>query len=140
LLVAITGKWSNKLQGQPNSSPSRRLVQSQSLRRIWPPPGAKNARPKSEASALRKEGSEVQCDGLLREAISHLEALLLRTEIKGRRAYYMAEIGELFGRLGDLVKARSWIEQALKNYEEIGDVGGVANCLGSSCALVFMRG
>lgn len=88
----------------------------------------------SEASALRGEESETQRAALLREAISHLEALLLRTEIKGRRAYYMAEIGELFGRLGNLVEARSWIEQALKNYEEIGDVGGVANCLGSLAA------
>jgi tetratricopeptide (TPR) repeat protein len=88
----------------------------------------------SEASALRGKESEAQCDSLRREAISHLEALLLRTEIKGRRAYYMTEIGELFGHLGDLVQARSWIEQALKNYEEIGDVGGVANCLGSLAA------
>ncbi|MHB8580524.1 MAG: tetratricopeptide repeat protein [Ignavibacteriaceae bacterium] len=89
---------------------------------------------KSEASVLRGEESKAQREGLLREAISHLESLLLRTEIKGRRAFYMNEIGGLFAVLGDLIEARSWFEHALKNYDEIGDMGGVANALGDLAA------
>jgi hypothetical protein len=63
------------------------------------------------------------------EALAHLETLLVKSEVKGRRAHYMSRIGELHGRLRNLTEARLWFEQALRNFEEIGDAGGVAYSL-----------
>lgn len=76
----------------------------------------------------RREDDE---DGkrIVREALAHLEALLVKCEVKGRRAHYMSRIGQLHGRLRNLTEARSWFEQALRNFEEIGDAGGVADSL-----------
>jgi len=76
----------------------------------------------------RREDDE---DGkrIVREALAHLEALLVKCEVKGRRAHYMSRIGQLHGRLHNLTEARSWFEQALRNFEEIGDAGGVADSL-----------
>ena len=66
---------------------------------------------------------------IVHEALELLESLLVRCQVKGRRADYMSRIGELHGRLSDLAEASSWFEQALRNFEEIGDAGGIADCL-----------
>lgn len=41
----------------------------------------------------------------------------------------MSRVAHLHGRLRNLTEARSWFEQALRNFEEIGDAGGVADSL-----------
>lgn len=71
---------------------------------------------------------------IVREALARLEALLVKCEVKGRRAHYMSRIGSLHGRLRNLTEARSWFEQALRNFEEIGDAGGIADSLGMLAA------
>lgn len=66
-----------------------------------------------------------------KEAISVLEKLLFRTENQGYRAFLMGRIGTLYQRLERVEEARNWFHQAKELFERIGDVQGVANCLGA---------
>jgi len=77
----------------------------------------------TDADAKRQEA--------LRTAIASLETLLLKTQVKGRRAFLMGKIGSFHQRLAKFNDAISWFTRAKDVYEEIGNVGGVANCLSS---------
>lgn len=46
----------------------------------------------------------------------------------------MREIGEIYGKLGNIREARHWLERALCENEEIGDVSGMGRCLASLAA------
>lgn len=86
-----------------------------------------------EANVLRGKDEQREDDEegkpLVAEALALLESLLVNCQIKGRRAHYMRRIGSLYGRLRNLTEARSWCEQALRTFEEIGDAGGIADSL-----------
>jgi tetratricopeptide (TPR) repeat protein len=86
-----------------------------------------------EANARRGKDKRREDDeegkAIVREVLTHLEALLVKCQVKGRRAHYMRRIGSLHGRLGNLTEARSWFEKALQNAEEIGDAHGMADSL-----------
>ena len=85
----------------------------------------------AEAIPGNAEDGHGPAEPLLREAVGHLEGLLRNSEVKGRRAVYMARIGGLHGRLRNLNVACSWFNQALQTFEEIGDQHGIADCLAS---------
>jgi tetratricopeptide (TPR) repeat protein len=88
----------------------------------------------AEADALRDESNKEARESLVHEAITALEPLAEKCEVKGRRAWFLAELGGLHARLGDLVEARMCFSEALHLYEEIGGMGGTADCLGSLAA------
>ena len=77
---------------------------------------------------------------LLNSALEHLLAALTATQVKGRRAVLMGRMATVYGRLGNLAEARSWLEQALTLFEEIGDAGGSLNVLGRLAALAREEG
>lgn len=64
-------------------------------------------------------------------AIEALEGLLVKTQVKGRRAFLMGRIGSLHQRLGRHTEALHWFEQAEDLFEETGDPHGLANCVGA---------
>jgi tetratricopeptide (TPR) repeat protein len=65
------------------------------------------------------------------EAVGVLGKLLLRAQVKGRRAFLMGRIGALHQQLGSSDEALDWFQQAKQVFEEIGDVHGIVNCYGS---------
>jgi len=77
------------------------------------------------------EGADQARNDATKEAIPVLEKLLLRTQVQGRRAFLMGRIGSLYQRLEKLEEALNWFHQAREVFGAIGDVHGVANCLGS---------
>lgn len=77
------------------------------------------------------DGANEKREVAAREAIRALEKLLLRTQVKGRRAFLMGRIGALYQRVKSLDEALNWFQQAKEVFEEIGDVHGLANCFGS---------
>jgi tetratricopeptide (TPR) repeat protein len=77
-----------------------------------------------------ENGNEKREDAA-RTAIRALEHLLLKTQVKGRRAFLMGRIGSLHQRLGNREEALSWFQRAQEIFLAIGDVPGIANCLGS---------
>ena len=76
-----------------------------------------------DAKTKRKEALNI--------AITSLEKLLPKTQVKGRRAFLIGRIGSLYQQLGNLDEALNWLARAKQLFEEIGDIAGVANCLGS---------
>ncbi len=78
--------------------------------------------------------------GLLKSALQHLHLAMTATQVKGRRAVLMRRIATVHGRLGNLPEARSWLEQALAVFEEIGDSGGTLQILGQLAALASEEG
>lgn len=65
------------------------------------------------------------------QAIQALERLLVKTQVKGRRAFLMGRIGSLYQKIESWEEALSWLEMARKAFTEINDVHGIVNCLGS---------
>jgi tetratricopeptide (TPR) repeat protein len=97
------------------------------------------------ADCLLDEAGERQAKtdeqrGLLESALSHLHSAMRATQVKGRRAVFMRRIATVHGRLGNLPEARSWLEQALAVFEEIGDSGGTLQILGQLAALAREEG
>ena len=88
----------------------------------------------AEASTLDGTAARATRENLFRCAVKHLDSALAKCEVKGRRAEYMRQIGDLYGWLRDIHEARGWFEQALREYEEIGDVRGLGACLASLAA------
>ena len=76
-----------------------------------------------DANTNRKEALTI--------AIASLEKLLPKTQVKGRRAFLIGRIGSLYQQSGNLEEALNWFTRAKQLFEEIGDIAGVANCLGS---------
>ncbi len=88
----------------------------------------------AEARLLKAKGDEDARKKLFVSAVKHLESALSKCEVKGRRAEYMHQIGDLYGWLRNLHEARAWFERALHEYEEIGDVMGIGESLASLAA------
>ena len=82
-----------------------------------------------ETSLLAGKEAETARNKLCLSAVKHFESALSKCEVKGRRAEYMCQIGHLYAGLDNLREARTWFERALHEYEEIGDVRGVGECL-----------
>ena len=78
--------------------------------------------------------------GLLESALEHLHLAMMATQVKGRRAVFMRRIATTHARLGNLPEARSWLEQALAVFEEIGDTGGALQVLGNLVGLTHEEG
>ena len=76
-----------------------------------------------DAKAKRKEALTI--------AIASLEKLLPKIQVKGRRAFLIGRIGSLYQQSENLDEALNWLTRAKQLFEEIGDIAGVANCLGS---------
>jgi tetratricopeptide (TPR) repeat protein len=74
---------------------------------------------------------ENQRDKALSIAIASLERALVRKQVKAQRAFVMGRIGSLYQRMRGWNDALNWLTQAKQVFEEIGDVSGIANCLGS---------
>lgn len=83
----------------------------------------------AEAGTLDGDEARTTREQLLRSAVRHLEAAIFKCEVRGRRAEYMREIGEIYGSLREIHEARAWFEKALAEHEEIGDLVGIANSL-----------
>jgi tetratricopeptide (TPR) repeat protein len=88
-----------------------------------------------EAKTVQGKDAEAARSDLFRAAVRHVEAALPKSEVKGRRAYFMHKIGELHGWLRNLPEARRWFEQSLREYGEIGDVAGMGRGLASLAAV-----
>jgi len=73
--------------------------------------------------------AKAEREKLIGSAIKHLELALSKCEVKGRRAEQMHRIGDLYGSIHNLHEARIWFERALREFEEIGDVAGICDCL-----------
>lgn len=91
-----------------------------------------------EAGEGRKKTDEQR--GLLESALKQLHSAMTATQVKGRRAVFMRRIASVHGRLGNLPEARSWLEQALAVFEEIGDSGGTLQIFGQLAALAREEG
>jgi tetratricopeptide (TPR) repeat protein len=83
----------------------------------------------AEARLLKGKEDEDARKKLLSSAMKHLESALSECEVKGRRAEYMQQLGDLHGWLHNLHDARNWFERALHEHEEIGDIAGICECL-----------
>jgi tetratricopeptide (TPR) repeat protein len=83
----------------------------------------------AEARLLKGKDNEDVRKKMFVSAVKHLETALSKCEVKGRRAEYMRQIGDLHGWLNNLHEARNWFERALHEHEEIGDIGSVCECL-----------
>lgn len=97
------------------------------------------------ADCLLNEAGEgraksIEEHGLLELALRQLHSAMSATQVKGRRAVFMRRIATVHGRLGNLPEARSWLEQALAVFEEIGDTGGTLQILGQFAALAREEG
>jgi len=77
---------------------------------------------------------------LLRNALEHLFLALEATQVRGRRAVFMKRIATAYARLGNLPETRSWLEQALSVFEEIGDAGGILQVLANLAGLAHEEG
>lgn len=77
---------------------------------------------------------------LLLDALTQLHAAMKATQVKGRRAVFMRRIGAVHARLGNFPETRSWLEQALAVFEEIGDSGGSLQVLGQLSCLAGEEG
>jgi len=78
--------------------------------------------------------------GLLQSALGHLHSAMTATQVKGRRAVFMRRIAAIHARLGNFPETRSWLEQALAVFEEIGDSGGSLQALGQLSCLAREEG
>lgn len=74
---------------------------------------------------------ESQRDKALNTAIVSLERALVGKQVKGRRGFLMGRIGSLHQRMSHWNDALNWFTQAKQVFEEIGNVSGIASCLGS---------
>jgi tetratricopeptide (TPR) repeat protein len=77
-----------------------------------------------QAKAKRSEAATM--------AIDALERALPVEQTPRHRAFLMGRIGSLHHRLGEFDEALDWFARAKRIFEKVGDVAGVANCLGSS--------
>lgn len=77
---------------------------------------------------------------LLHDALTQLHAAMKATQVKGRRAVFMRRIAAVHARLGNFPETRSWLEQALVVFEEIGDSGGSLQVLGQLSCLAREEG
>jgi tetratricopeptide (TPR) repeat protein len=89
----------------------------------------------AEARLQKRKEDENSRNELLSSALKHLESALSKCEVKGRRAELMCQIGDLHGWLRNLHEVRNWFERALHEYEEIGDIAGVCECLAHLAAV-----
>ena len=78
--------------------------------------------------------------GLLESALKHFHLAMTATQVKGRRAVFMRRIAAIHARLGNFPETRSWLEQALAVFEEIGDSGGSLQVLGQLSCLAREEG
>jgi len=77
---------------------------------------------------------------LLHDALAQLHAAMKTTQVKGRRAVFMKRLATVHSRLGNFSETRSWLEQALAVFEEIGDAGGSLQVLGQLSSLAREEG
>jgi len=89
----------------------------------------------AEARLLKGKEAEDARKNLFVSAVKHLESALSKCEVKGRRAEYMRQIGDLHGWLHNLHEARNWFERALHEHEEIGDIASICECLAFLAAM-----
>ena len=68
---------------------------------------------------------------LLSDAIQTLEKLLLSVQAEPRRAFMIGKIGSLYERMENYQQALVYYERAKKAFEDLSDIHGKANCLGS---------
>jgi tetratricopeptide (TPR) repeat protein len=78
--------------------------------------------------------------GLLQSALTHFHSAMTATQVKGRRAVFMRRIAAIHARLANFPETRSWLEQALAVFEEIGDSGGSLQVLGQLSCLAREEG
>ncbi len=88
----------------------------------------------AEVEGLYASSETVRAEPVAREAIAVLQSLASTCEIKGRRAYFLKRMGRFCGLLREFQEARQHLSEALDLFEEIGDAGGTASCLGMLAA------
>ncbi|MBI1927762.1 tetratricopeptide repeat protein [Candidatus Poribacteria bacterium] len=67
---------------------------------------------------------------LLSDGIQTLEKLLLSVQAEPERAFITGQIGFFYERMENLQQALVYYQKAMKSFESLSDIGGVANCLG----------
>jgi tetratricopeptide (TPR) repeat protein len=77
------------------------------------------------------ENKTQEREELLNRARKILEQILTLSCPKPRRAYALGWLGALNEKLENSQEALIWYEKARKEYEDIGDIGGIASSLGS---------
>jgi len=88
-----------------------------------------------EANTLGGSEAEAARNELFMCALGQLETALPHCDVRGRRAELMQRIGELHGWMKNVREARKWFEQALHEFEQVGDAAGVGESLGSLAAV-----
>lgn len=83
----------------------------------------------AEARTIRGKDGQSAREQLFKRAIQHFESVRSKSEVKGQRAEATHKIGELYGWLGEIAEARACCEQALHEFEELGDACGQSQCL-----------
>ena len=77
---------------------------------------------------------------LLHDALAQIFAAMKTTQVKGRRAVFMKRLAAVHSRLGNFSETRSWLEQALAVFEEIGDTSGSLQVFGQLSCLAGEEG
>jgi len=85
----------------------------------------------AEAHLISGEKHKADRMALFSLARRDIEAALSNCEVRGRRAEFMERLGTICGYSEEPQQARTWFERALAEFEIIGDVAGVARCLGA---------
>jgi len=83
----------------------------------------------AEARTIKGKDGRAAREGLFKQAIQHLEFARSNCEVKGQRAVFTQQIGDLCGWLDQIHEARTCFEQALHEFEELGDATGQSRCL-----------
>lgn len=77
---------------------------------------------------------------LLSDGIQTLEKLLLSVEAESRRAFITGQIGFFYEKMENFQQALAYYQKALKAFESLSDLGGIANCLGSIARMKGLLG
>jgi tetratricopeptide (TPR) repeat protein len=83
------------------------------------------------AQVAHLEKNAEERDRLLLEGAQTLERLLLSTQSVPKRAFIIGQIGFCYERMESFHQALIYYQKAKKAFEDISDIGGLANCLGS---------